>query len=202
MGIELHDDGLYVVRLVASYIGIGRKSLFVAGISCQGIEYTGLFLKLMLRAPETSAGKDANLYTAVFRHMIDVNLRAFFDGCLNHFQCLAMFLLKVWVVLTSLKVMLEVIVLHLKCNGILRIDNALHIIEIISSRLMCKDAKGIHYTCGNTFMKQILKGVGGIFYHIMQKACHLFLVCMAHQAHCEWMKNNRIAIAIKLTGMG
>lgn len=77
MGIELHDDGLYVVRLVASYIGIGRKSLFVAGISCQGIEYTGLFLKLMLRAPETSAGKDANLYTAVFRRMIDVNLRAF-----------------------------------------------------------------------------------------------------------------------------
>lgn len=77
MGIELHDDGLYVVRLVASYIGIGRKSLFVAGISCQGIEYTGLFLKLMLRAPETSAGKDANLYTAVFRCMIDVNLRAF-----------------------------------------------------------------------------------------------------------------------------
>lgn len=77
MGIELHDDGLYVVRLVASYIGIGRKSLFVAGISCQGIEYAGLFLKLMLRAPETSAGKDANLYTAVFRRMIDVNLRAF-----------------------------------------------------------------------------------------------------------------------------
>jgi hypothetical protein len=30
LGIELHDDGLYVVRLVASYIGIGRKSLFVA----------------------------------------------------------------------------------------------------------------------------------------------------------------------------
>lgn len=59
---------------------------------------------------------------------------------------------------------------------------------------MCKDAKGIHYTCGNSFMKQILKGVGSIFYHIMQKACHLFLVCMAHQAHYEWMKDNRIAI--------
>ena len=78
--------------------------------------------------------------------MIDVNLRAFFDGCLYHFQCLAMFLLKVWVVLTSLKVMLKVIVLHLKFYGILRIDNALHIIEIISSRLMCKDAKGTFTT--------------------------------------------------------
>ena len=31
--------------------------------------------------------------------------------------------------------MLEVIVLYLKCNGILRIDNALHIIEIISSHI-------------------------------------------------------------------
>ena len=187
---------------MVSYIGIGRKSLFAAGISCQGIEYAGLFLKLMLRAPETAAGKDANLHTAIFRRMIEVNLRAFPDGCLYHFQSLAMFLLKVWVGLTSLKVMLKIIILHLQGNGILRIDNALYIIEIISSLLMCEDAKGIHYTCGNTFMKQILKGIGGIFYHIMKKTCHLLLVCMAHQAHSEWMKNNRIAIAIKLTGMG
>ena len=47
-----------------------------------------------------------------------------------------MFLLKVWIGLTTFKIMLEVVVFHLQGNGILRVYDTLDVIIIICSFLM------------------------------------------------------------------
>lgn len=59
---------------MVAHIGIRGKSLLASGVADKSVEHTILFLKLVLRAPKASAGKDAYLDILVRRSMIQADL--------------------------------------------------------------------------------------------------------------------------------
>lgn len=59
---------------MVAHIGIRWKSLLASGVADKSVEHTLLFLKLVLRAPEASAGKYAYLDILVRRSMIQADL--------------------------------------------------------------------------------------------------------------------------------
>ena len=59
---------------MVAHIGIRGECLLATGVAGKSVEHTILFLKLVLRAPEASAGKYAYLDILVRRSMIQADL--------------------------------------------------------------------------------------------------------------------------------
>lgn len=165
--IILYDDRLYVMCPVVAYIGIGREGLFATGIACQSTEYPWFLVILMLCAPETTAGEDADFDPLVFGILIQIHLRTDFDSLLHHLQGAAMLLLKLRVILASGEVVLEIVVLDLKGDRIARVDDVLHIVEVVGFLLVREKSQGTHDTFGNALRQDIFECDIGILHYVM-----------------------------------
>lgn len=72
--IELYYYSLYMAGIMVAHIGIRGECLLASGVADKSVEHTILFLKLVLRALEASAGKYAYLDILVRRSMIQADL--------------------------------------------------------------------------------------------------------------------------------
>lgn len=72
--IELYYYSLYMAGIMVAHIGIRWESLLATCVAYKSVEHTILFLKLVLRAPEASAGKDAHLDILIRGSLLQVDL--------------------------------------------------------------------------------------------------------------------------------
>ena len=71
-----------------------------------------------------------------------------------------------------------------------------------TQQLEGEESESIDNTLGNSFSQQVIEGKVGIFYDIMQETGCLFFVRVPHHTYCKWVKDNRMACSVELSGVG
>ena len=113
-----------------------------------------------------------------------------------------MFLLQFGIGFATCEIVLQIVVLHLQGNGVVRIDDVLHIVVIGNVFLVGEEAQGIDHTDGDACLQEVVERIVAVLNHIVQKSGNLFFVGMAHQAYGKRMEYHGIAIPVELSGMG
>ena len=156
---------------------------------------------MMLHAPETTAGKHSNTNRRVRRWLIEIDNRLRIDSLAYHLKGSSMFLLQIGMRLTARKIMLQVVVFYLQGDGIARVDDVLHVVEVICTRITGEKSKRIDDTSRDARLNKVFESEVRVFDNVMEKTCDFFFIRTAHQTNCEWMKDNRVSIQVQLTSM-